>query len=576
MPEAVSLTVDRNLPVPMRDGTTLYADVYRPANPGPHPTLLTRTPYDKAQRGPVPFVVRAATAGYAVVVQDVRGRFTSEGPFETFVNERQDGYDTLEWLTSQAWCDGNVGMFGGSYVGLTQWQAAMSGHEALKAIVPVVTASNYHNGWAYQGGAFELQFNLSWTLSVLAVNTVIRETGLYSDTHESLIDAIDAMDAEFNRLPLNDHPNLKQYAPYYHSWIDHYVYDDRLWGVIDVSRNYDKIAVPAFNIGGWYDIFLGGTIENFCGMRERGATPESRQNRLMIGPWNHGGMAAGNPIGEVDFGTRSTGAYIDADGLQLAWYDKWLRGLETDLDAQPPVRIFTMGVNEWRAADSWPLPGTEYQDWYFHSQGSANSLHGNGTLSRDEPGAEPPDAFVYNPLNPVPTRGGGLCCNAVWSLGGAYDQRPVEAREDVLVYTSEPLREPLNVTGPVKVILHASSSATDTDWTAKLVDVHPCGYARNLTDGIIRARYRNSMSAPELIEPREIIEYEIDLWATSNVFKPGHRIRVEISSSNFPRFDRNPNTGELPGRSTDVKSALQTVHHEPGHLSRIVLPVVRD
>jgi hypothetical protein len=574
MPDAVSLTVDRNVAVPMRDGTTLYADVYRPSGPGPYPALLTRTPYDKALRGPVSFVIRAATAGYAVVVQDVRGRHASEGEFDAFVNERQDGYDTLDWLAAQHWCDGKVGMFGGSYVGLTQWQAALSGHEALKAIVPVVTASDYHNGWAYQGGAFELQFNLSWTLSVLAVNTVIRETGLYSDVHESLIDAVDAMDAEFNRLPLNDHPNLKTYAPYYHNWIDHERYDDELWGVLDVSRGYDRITVPAFNIGGWYDIFLGGTLENFTGMRAQGPTLESRQNRLMIGPWNHGGMAAGNPIGEFDFGVRSTGAYIDADGLQIAWYDRWLREQDTDLDSQPPVRIFTMGVNEWRHADTWPLPDTDFQDWHFHSRGSANSLLGNGSLSRDEPGSEPPDAFVYNPLNPVPTRGGGLCCNAVWSLGGAYDQRPVEQREDVLVYTSEPLDAPLNVTGPVKVILHAGSSAPDTDWTAKLVDVHPCGYARSLTDGIIRARYRNSMSEPELIEPGEVIEYELDLWATSNVFRPGHRVRVEISSSNFPRFDRNPNTGELPGRSAEVASALQTVHHSPAHPSRIVLPVV--
>jgi putative CocE/NonD family hydrolase len=382
------------------------------------------------------------------------------------------------------------------------------------------------------------------------------------------------MDAEFNRLPLNDHPNLKKYAPYYHNWIDHERYDDELWGVLDVSRGYDRITVPAFNIGGWYDIFLGGTLENFTGMRAKGPTPESRQNRLMIGPWNHGGMAAGNPIGEFDFGVRSTGAYIDADELQIAWYDRWLREMDTDLDGQPSVRIFTMGVNEWRHADTWPLPDTDFQDWHFHSRGSANSLRGNGTLSRDEPGSEPPDAFVYNPLNPVPTRGGGLCCNAVWSLGGAYDQRQVEQREDVLVYTSEPLDAPLNVTGPVKVILHAGSSAPDTDWTAKLVDVQPCGYARSLTDGIIRARYRDSMSEPELIEPGAVIEYEIDLWATSNVFRPGHRIRVEISSSNFPRFDRNPNTGELPGRSADVASALQTVHHSSAYPSRIVLPVV--
>lgn len=573
MPEPLSLTVQRDVAATMSDGVTLYADVYRPAGVGPYPTLLTRTPYDKAQRGASPFVIRAASAGYAVVVQDVRGRFNSEGKFHAFVNERRDGGETLEWLASQPWCNGDIGMFGGSYVGLTQWQAALSGHDALKAIAPNVTASNYHNGWAYQGGAFELQFNLSWTLSVLAVNSVIKATSMYSDVHESLIDAVDAMEQEFSRLPLDNHPNLKTYAPYYHEWVQHPTYDD-FWRELDVSQNYSDLAVPALNMGGWHDIFLGGTIENFQGMREHGKSVAARDSRLLIGPWNHGGMVAGNPIGDYDFGVRSTGAYIDADGLQIAWFDRWLRGEESPFDDAPAARYFLMGAGEWQTATNWPPEDAVKQSWYLRSDGWANSRHGDGVLTPSEPGEEPPDSFVYNPLHPVPTKGGGLCCNAVWSLGGAYDQREIEDREDVLVYTSEPLEQPLDVVGPVKVVLYASSTAPDTDFTAKLVDVHPCGYARNLTDGIIRARYRLSMSEETLLTPGEVVEYEIDLWSTANRFRTGHRIRVEISSSNFPRFDLNPNTGELPGRSTEMVSAMQTVHHSAGYPSRVELMVV--
>jgi uncharacterized protein len=576
MPESVSLTVERNVPARMRDGTILYADVYRPAAPGRYPTLLTRTPYDKALRGPVPFVIRAASAGYAVVVQDVRGRFTSEGQFYTFVNERDDGYDTLEWLVSEPWCDGNIGMFGGSYVGLTQWQAALSGHPALKAIVPNVTASNYHDGWTYQGGAFELQFNLSWTMSVLALNTVLRSLNgdLTSPNVQAILDASDNLPEEYLRRPLAGHPILREYAPYYDDWLDHPTYDD-FWRKLDVRQGYESMSVASLSSGGWYDIFLGGTIENFTGMRAAAPPGEKNRHHLLVGPWNHGGMASGNPIGDYDFGMRSTGALIDADGLSLRWYDRWLRGIENGIENEPPVRIFVMGTNTWRSEQEWPLPHTEWQEWFLHSGGRANTLNGDGALSRETPHAEPPDAYVYNPRNPVPTRGGGLCCNAVYALGGAWDQRPVEQREDVLVYTSAPVERAKEVTGPIRMILYASSTAPDTDFTAKLVDVAPCGFARNLTDGIIRARYRYSMSEPSLIEPGEVVEYEIDLWATGNVFKEGHRIRVEISSSNFPRFDRNPNTGELPGRSTEMVSALQTIHHSAEYPSRIILPVVK-
>lgn len=573
MAERSTLTVERNVPATMRDGTVLHADVYRPAGPGPYPVVLQRTPYDKSL-AVHPWVVRAATAGYAAVIQDVRGRYTSEGDFTTFVNERADGFDTLEWLSAEPWSDGNVGMFGGSYVGLTQWQAALNNHPALKAIVPVVTASNYHAGWTYQGGAFELQFNVSWILTALALNTAMRsnEGGINSAVAQALIDDHEAMTAAFERLPLSssDLP-FAEYARYYDDWVNHPSYDD-FWKSLDVRQGYDSMDVAALNIGGWHDIFLSGTIENFTGMRAK--SPVGRHQNLLIGPWNHGGMRAGNPIGGWDFGMRSTGAYIDEGAIHLRWYDRWLRGIDNGVENDPPVRIYVMGSNVWRSENEWPLARTDWQNWYFHSAGKANSLNGDGVLSREDPGDQPPDAYVYNPRNPVPTAGGGLCCNSVYALGGPQDQRAIEAREDVLVYSTPPLREAIEVTGPVKVVLHASSSAPDTDFTAKLVDVHPCGYARILTDGIIRARYRNSMSEASLITPGDIVTYEIDMWSTSNSFQPGHQIRVEISSSNFPRFDRNPNTGEQPGRSTEMVSALQNVFHSSVHASHIVLPVI--
>ena len=572
MPTPSSLIVERNVATPLRDGVNLYADIYRPAGPGPFPTLLQRTPYDKLNTGVLPFVMRAATAGYAVMLQDVRGRFESEGEFYPFVNERPDGADTLEWLAAQPWCDGNVGMYGGSYVGMTQWQAAMSGHPALKAIVPYVTAANYHDGWTYQGGAFELQFNLSWSMSVLALNSALRAEG--GDTSsvgfQALLDGSDNMTPEFERLPLTGHPLFADYARYYDDWIAHPTYDD-FWSQLDVSRRHAELKVAALNIGGWHDIFLKGTIHNYSGMA---GGPLGERQRLMLGPWNHGGIRGGNPIGAVDFGMRSTGALIDADGLHLSWFDRWLRGVESATALDAPVRLFVMGANVWRDEREWPLARTEWQDWHLRSGGRANSLNGDGQLTRDAPGADPPDSFVYNPRNPVPTIGGGLCCNAVFALGGAYDQRPVEAREDVLIYSTPPLAEAVEVTGPIKVILHAITSATDTDFTAKLVDVHPCGFARNLTDGILRARYRKSQVEAALVTPGDVVEYEIDLWATSNVFLKEHRIRVEISSSNFPRFDRNLNTGALPGRSTELVSALQTILHDADHPSRIVLPVI--
>ena len=581
MPARYSVSFERNVPVPMRDGVVLYADVYRPADPGRYPVILQRTPYNKAGTigSAAPFALRAAGAGYAVVVQDIRGRWECEGGFYPFPFERQDGYDTCAWLQEQPWSNGRIGMFGASYVGLTQWQAALGGAPGLQAIVPNITAADYHEGWAYQGGAFELNFNLSWTMTWLATNTAARmcaDDPGYVPRFESLLDRIDTMDQEFDRMPLAGDPLLRELAPYYDDWLANPAHGE-FWDRIKVDGHYDELDQAVLNIGGWYDIFLGGTIHNFLGMRHHAKSTQARKAaHLLIGPWTH--MVSASPIGEADFGIRSSQDAIDIDGIHLRWYDRWLRDIDNGVDDEPPVTIFVMGENVWRQESEWPLERTRYEDYYFTSNGRANTLNGDGALVREAPSEanNRPDHFIYDPLDPVPTTGGGLCCNDVWAQSGAFDQRQVESRPDVLCYTSPPLEKPLEVTGPVKVILYAASSARDTDFTAKLVDVAPCGRAWNLTDGIIRARYRASRQHEHFLTPDVPEEYEIDLLATSNVFAPGHRIRVEISSSNFPRFDRNPNTGGVIATTTkdECQVAHQTVLHNVEYPSRIILPVV--
>ncbi len=330
--------------------------------------------------------------------------------------------------------------------------------------------------------------------------------------------------------------------------------------------------MPAFNIGGWYDIFLGGTLRNFIGMGVHGATPQARTGQqLLVGPWPHG-LPRANMAGEVDFGYRAAPLSIDQDRLVLNFFDRWLKGIQRAQTA--PVQLFAMGPNRWRDENEWPLARTDWRRYYLHSKGRANTAGGDGALATQAPGEEPPDSLVYNPLDPTPTRGGGLCCYPAVVPGGAFDQTAIESRSDVLVYSTQPLSEDLEVTGPITLTLYASSSAPDTDFTAKLVDVEPDGYARNLTDGIIRARYRESRSDARLLKPGEVYEYTIDLGATCNVFKARHRIRLEISSSNFPRFDRNPNTGHDLFADAETRPALQTVMHRAGYASHLTLPVI--
>ena len=436
--------------------------------------------------------------------------------------------------------------------------------------------SDFYDGVFYQGGALQWGLIVSWGIGTLALanlERLSRDITVPPETAGKLVAAVDGLDETFRFLPANEFPHLKDgLAPYFYEWLAHPRYDD-YWKLLRIEDHYNEMAVPALNIGGWHDAFLSGTLKNYQGMVAKGATDIARRGqKLLIGPWHHG--AGMDVSGEFYFGLMANDAAIDLHGLHLRWYDYWLKGIDNGIMDEAPVRIFVMGDNVWRYEQEWPLARAQYVNYYLHSDGKANTLNGDGGLSPESPGAEPPDVFLYDPRSPVPTKGGGLCCSPAFLAAGPFDRHSIESRNDVLVYTSPTLEQDLEVTGPVTVTLYAASSAPDTDFTATLADVAPCGCTRTLTDGIIRARYRESQSAPQLIEPGNVYQYTIDLMATSNVFKAGHSIRVEVSSSNFPRFDRNPNTGREPSGETELRPAIQTILHDGQYPSHITLPVV--
>jgi uncharacterized protein len=576
----VRIVIDTDVAVPMSDGTVLRADVYRPDTRDRLPALLQRTPYDKDDIGAVTYgmdVLRAARAGYAVVVQDTRGRYASEGRFDPFVHEAPDGAETVAWAADQAWSNGRVGMIGGSYVGATQWLAAMRAPHALEAIAPFVAAADHHEGWAYQGGAFALGFNLRWAYASLALGEIDRRAADgRASSAELLAFAVEAhgSDALYDRLPLVDVGELADVAPYYLDWLAHPDRDDH-WRAIAPRDHHHLITAPACNVGGWYDVFLNGTLDNYRGMRARGGSPRARSlQRLVVGPWSHS-VHGGAFVGR-DYGAFSGTDGLDLTGMQLRWFDHVLRDADNGVDREPPVRLFVMGADLWRDEDDWPLPDTRWTDHFLHSRGRAASV--GGVLSTGTPRDEPADVFHYDPRDPVPTVGGPtyLPGAMVGANAGPRDRRTVEQRGDVLTYTTAPLTEPVEVTGPVTLTVYVSTSVPDTDITGALVDVHPDGHAELLTEGILRARYRHGLAAPEPLEPGRVHELRVDLWATSNVFGVGHRIRLEVSSSNFPRFDRNPNTGGVIATTgpDELVTAVTTVHHDSGHPSRVTLPII--
>ena len=563
-PISEAIRIEGHVAVPMRDGVKLYADVYRPRRDGRFPTLITRTPYGVQRDGMHEAVIRFAQHGYAVVVQDTRGRYESEGAWDPFRNEANDGFDTVEWAAGQGWSNGKVGMHGGSYLGHVQWQAATMAPPHLTTIFPVLASTSIYHNTFFHGGAFKLALAFGWG-AVRMPNRIMNPQYWHTEGYAP-------QELKYDQivwtLPLTelDLASSGQRVGFFRDWLKHQSYDS-YWKAISDEERFGKVRVPTYSLGGWFDLLVGGTINGFRGVRANGATAAAREGaKLIIGPWGHGPT---RKYGDVDFGPT---AMRDLFDLELRWNDRHLKGIQNGIDREAPVELFVMGVNKWAHFADWPVPGTRFTPLYLTSGGQANSLRGDGRLEFAVPAAGK-DGYEYDPRNPVPSVGGNDCCGAPFPAG-PRDQRPVEARQDVLVYSTGILKEAVTIAGPVEMRLFAATDGRDTDFVAKLVDVFPDGSAINLAEGILRARFHKGLDRMELLEPGKMYEFVIDMRGTANVFQPGHRIRVDVTSSNFPQYDRNPNTGEDLGVSARVRTAKQTVFHGGAGRSHIVLPVV--
>ena len=568
--------------VPMRDGTRLATDVFRPNAPGKFPVLVNRGPYGKDQyiANPDHSTWFFPAHGYIVLSQDCRARFGSEGDYYNPVfQEAADGYDTVEWAATQEWSNGRVGTTGQSYLGATQYTLATTNPlpPHLQTMAPFSASSDFHQSWVYHtGGAMEWGWTVPYAIHK-GRNTLERlgREDLLSQMDEYVLPpgnfAQPLKDDWYNHLPLRDWiDRLQEAAPYLSEYFDE-ERDGPYWWKANVLKNLSGIKIPMFHVSSWYDIFLEGALNSYQAITNSGGNRLARENqKLLIGPWAHvrpftqphtGGA------GDIDFGDN---AAIELHDFLLRWFDYWLKDSDTGIMEEPPVSLFIMGDNRWRQEKEWPLARTHYTNYYLHSQGSANSSSGDGTLSTTPPMDEQVDQFIYDPNTPVPTLGG----NTLIIPYGVMDHRTLEEREDILVYSTPPVDKTIEITGPITVTLFAASTAKDTDFTAKLVDLRPDGYAQNLQDGIIRARFRTSAAEPSFITPGKVYCFEIDLWSTSHVVQVGHSIRLEISSSNFPRFDRNPNTGAGLGVNSNMIEAQQTVHHSSNFPSHITLPII--
>lgn len=563
--------VEHNVEASMRDGVVLRADVYRPDAPGRFPVLLQRTPYSKHPGRSADRHHDLAALGYVVIVQDSRGRYTSDGEARAH-DEAEDGYDTVEWAASLPYSNGRVGMYGGSYLATTALQAASLGAPSLGAIYASASYSSRYHDLVYQGGAFYLRDGLNWNLGQAAD---VRRRVLTPDAdRDGSIGMTPHQRTLFEQswlwhVPLKtmDALDLTQFAPNYFEMLDNPFYGE-YWEPSNIAAHHSNFEVPTLHVVGWYDVFAGSTIRNFTGIQEAARSERARDNqRLIVGWWTHSPPGPERTtLGDVDFGPDAS---IDLRKIREEWFDCWLRDRGCAAFEGPPIRLFIMGENRFRDEYEWPLARTRYTPYHLRSQGSANTLHGDGVLSTDRPDQdEPADEFLYDPWDPVPT--GPLAGYSRLPV----DHSSIQGRQDVLVYTTPPLEESVEVTGPIKAHIWIASTAQDTDFTAKLLDVHPDGTARLLTDGLQRARYRNSDKNPSFLVPGEPTELTIDMGVTANVFKVGHRIRVEISSSNFPRYDRNPNTGGTFGEDTELRTAQQTVLHDAARPSHLLLPII--
>jgi putative CocE/NonD family hydrolase len=571
-----TVRIERHVAVEMRDGVRLATDVYLPDGPGPFPTLVTRIRGARSSGFIVGVLIlnplEAVERGYAVVVQEVRGRAGSEASWHPFVHELDDGADCLEWVLAQPWCDGRVGTYGTAYSASTALYLSASGRDEVKALAVLGTGADIHDGWVYTNGAFELGWNVYWAYMTAA--ETIKRLDVDEETRKELQReyerAIIEAPAIAARLPISDHPLLDRVGEtQYREWLDHPDYDD-YWASFDILALAGRLRAPMLSLIGWHDNFLKSHFDLYRALAGRAP------HRLVVGPWEHTSYVSPfstSRVGAAEFGPRAVSGVALSTPLLLDWFDRWIRGADTG--PAGGVRYWQLGEDEWREAEAWPPPSGE-QRWFLRSGGGANTRHGDGILATaPATGEEPADSYLYDPLDPAPTVGGKTLMPTIMTAG-TEDQSAVEERSDVLCYTSPVLTTPVVTHGPVTVELWAASSAADTDFTAKLVDVLPDGRTLNLADGIVRARYRESTrqrSAP--LEPGVATRFEIDLWDLAHTFLPGHRIRLEISSSNFPRFDRNTNTGNELGVDgpDDVSTAAQQVFHDAVRPSALVLPV---
>ena len=550
----------------VRDGTILRSDVYLPSGRGPFPTLVTRTPYNKLQANMVPIYEGLAESGYAVVAQDIRGRWASDGEFHPMFNpdykDGQDGYDTIEWAASQPWSNSRVGTFGYSYASWTQW--------SLARMKPPHLVTMFTGGFAPRstdwmlGGVFRPGRQLQWTLGSMAPDT---QRFLDSPQGPTSVEEYSHLETHVYRdkwlwyLPYGDLPleAVGALRDRFRDWLAHINED-----VFNIEDSYNQIDIPVHHRTGWYDR-LSRTVGLFRGMREKGGTESARNSqRLIIGPWTHTN-ALTRKTGDVDFGPE---AEVDYFSLIVPWFDYWLKGVQNGVMDSAPVRLFVMGANKWRDEEAWPLTRARATDFCLGSGGRANTPMGDGALSPEPQSDGTPDSYTYDPRDPV------MSLFAYSGHDEPHDNRVLDRRRDVLVYQTGPLERPIEVTGVPVLKLYASSTAPDTDFIARLIDVHPDGYAQNLCYGIVRARYRGGLDQSTLMTPGEVYRFVIELLPTSNLFKPGHRIRLDISSSDFPNFDRNHNTGQEDWAHPELRPARQTIFHDASHPSCLTLPIV--
>ena len=612
-------TTQKNVMVPMRDGVKLATDIYIPGTLEDRqwPTILTRSPYGKpAQPEDSPML----RDGYVVVVQDVRGRFESEGNFRALADETNDGIDTIAWIREQPWSNGRIGMTSGSYLGATQWLPAVHSPSGLQTISPMITGSLFNGFGFYARGVVQLDVFLLWTAAMADEENRRRGIGFESEhlelkevreTAASLVplliesmqhapgspeaqelgmrfaalqQEVEEKNMVFLRLPLHEAVRqLLPYAPWFNEWVENFENPDApFWRGFDWERTRHSLDIPALHYAAWHDLFVRGQLDDFASLSAR---PNSPFQKLIVLPDKHANVLNPNtvPMGEVVFPydwiqDEYTAVKVpekEEGRLYKRWMDHWLKDLDTGLTNEAPVTLYVQGANVWRDEWEWPLARTEWTPIYLHSGGKANTAAGDGVLVFDVPQEDSPfDRYRYDPANPVPSKGGTFL-----NLGippGMFEQSSIEQRDDVLVYTSEPITEPMEVTGPISMTLWASTSAVDTDFTAKLVDVRPDGAAYNISDGVTRLRFRES--SPGLVTPNEIQKIEIELAPTSYVFEAGHRVRLQVSSSNFPLFDPNSNTGKslLVDANNEMVIANQSVYHDANRPSHIVLPVIPE